>query len=63
MFGLFVRDFAGYATELYGKPSNSNRQRKMIRKLIKAPGTDAKQSDRVWREHVFALNAQYQMDD
>jgi len=63
MFGLFVRDFAGYATELYGKPSNSNRQRKMIRKLIKAPETDAKQSDRVWREHVFALNGQYQMDD
>ena len=63
MFGLFVRDFAGYATELYGKPSNSNRQRKMIRKLIKAPETDAKQSDRVWREHVFALNGQYQMGD
>ncbi|MFC1688640.1 acyl-CoA dehydrogenase family protein [Pseudomonadota bacterium] len=63
MFGLFVRDFAGYATELYGKPSNSNRQRKMIRKLIKAPETDAEQSDRVWREHVFALNGQYQMDD
>ena len=63
MFGLFVRDFAGYATELYGKPSNSNRQRKMIRKLIKAPETDAKQPDRVWHEHVFALNGQYQMDD
>ena len=63
MFGLFVRDFSGYATELYGKPSNSNRQRKMIRKLIKAPETDTEQSDRVWREHVFALNGQYEMND
>ena len=61
MFGVFVRDFSGYATELYGKPSNSGRQQKMIRKLIKAPVPDMEQFDRVWRGHVFSLTGQYSM--
>ena len=30
MFGVFVRDFSAYATDLFGKPSNSKLQRKMI---------------------------------
>ena len=63
MFGLFVRDFSGYATELYGKPSNSSRQRKMIRRLIQAPVADAEQAERVWNEHVYALKGQYRMGD
>jgi acyl-CoA dehydrogenase len=63
MFGVFVRDFSGYATELYSKPSNSGRQRKMIRKLIKAPVADMEQFERVWREHIFSLNGQYSMGD
>jgi acyl-CoA dehydrogenase len=61
MFGVFVRDFSGYATELYGKPSNSGRQQKMIRKLIKAPEADMEQFERVWREHILALAGQYEM--
>jgi acyl-CoA dehydrogenase len=63
MFGMFVRDFSGYATELFGKPSNSGRQRKLIRRLIAAPVADADQFDRVWGEHVYALKGQYRMND
>ena len=63
VFGVFVRDFSGYATELYGKPSNSGRQRMMIRKLIKAPVADAAQFEKVWREHVYALKGAYDMVD
>ena len=63
MFGVFVRDFSGYATELYGKPSNSSRQRKLVRNLVRAPVANAEQSDRIWREHVFALAGQYEMTD
>jgi acyl-CoA dehydrogenase len=63
MFGVFVRDFSAYATELYGKPSNSRRQRQMIRKLIQAPVANPEQFDRVWREYVYALNGQYEMGD
>ena len=48
---------------LYSKPSNSGRQRKMIRKLIKAPVADMEQFERVWREHIFSLNGQYSMGD
>jgi acyl-CoA dehydrogenase len=63
MFGLFVRDFAGYATELHGKPSNSDGQRERIRELIRAPVANPEQFDRIWRERVFALNGQYEMAD
>ena len=60
VFGLFVRDFSAYATGLLGKPSNSQRQRKRIRKLIKAPVANPEQFEKVWREHVYALNGQYE---
>lgn len=63
MFGLFVRDFSGYATELFGKPSNSERQRKKIRKLVRAPVADTEQFEKVWREKVYALNGCYVMGD
>ena len=63
VFGLFVRDFSAYATGLLGKPSNSQRQRKRIHKLIKAPVANPEQFEKVWREHVYALNGQYEMAD
>mgnify|MGYP001817728948 FL=1 len=63
MFGLFVRDFSSYATELFGKPSNSGRQQKLIQKFIRAPVADQEQFDKVWTEHVFALKGRYRMKD
>jgi acyl-CoA dehydrogenase len=61
MFSVFVRDYSGYATELYGKPSNSGRQRKLIRKLIRAPVANPEQFETVWREQVYALKDRYEM--
>ena len=63
VFDVFVRDFSAYATGLHGKPSNSWRQQKLIRKLVRAPEADPEQFERVWRERVYALNGQYEMAD
>ena len=63
IFDVFVRDFSAYATELHGKPGNSEGQRALIRELIQAPVADADQFERIWREHVYALNGQYEMAD
>jgi len=63
IFDVFVRDFSAYATELHGKPGNSEGQRTLIRELIQAPVADADQFERIWREHVYALNGQYEMAD
>jgi acyl-CoA dehydrogenase len=61
MFSVFVRDYSGYATELYGKPSNSGRQRKLIRKLIRAPVANPEQFETVWQEQVYTLKDQYDL--
>jgi acyl-CoA dehydrogenase len=61
VFDVFVRDFSVYATELHGKPGNSDGQRALIRGLIMAPVADAAQFEKVWQEHVYALNGQYEM--
>jgi acyl-CoA dehydrogenase len=63
VFDVFVRDFSVYATQLHGKPSNSDAQRALIRELIQAPVADPEQFDRVWREQVYALNGQYALAD
>jgi acyl-CoA dehydrogenase len=63
MFDVFVRDFSAYATELHGKPANSDAQRALIRALIAAPVADPDQFGRVWEKHVFALRGQYRMAD
>jgi len=63
VFDVFVRDFSAYATGLHGKPGNTGAQRALIRELIMAPAANPEQFDRVWREHVYALNGQYEMAD
>jgi acyl-CoA dehydrogenase len=63
IFDVFVRDFSMYATGLHGKPGNTDAQRGLILKLIMAPVPDTKQFDRVWQEHVYSLNGQYEMAD
>jgi acyl-CoA dehydrogenase len=61
VFDVFVRDFSAYATDLHGKPGNTDAQRALIRELIMAPAANPDQFERVWRERVYALNGQYEM--
>ena len=63
IFDVFVRDFSVYATELYGKPANSETQRELIRDLIQAPVADPEQFEKVWQKQVYSLRDQYRMPD
>ena len=56
IFDVFVRDFSIYATTLHGKPGNSDEQRALILRLVKAPVADPRQFDTVWREQVLSLS-------
>ena len=63
LFDVFVRDFSVYATQLLGKPGNTDEQRVLIRELIQAPVANPGQFDTVWQQQVYALNGEYQMAD
>jgi acyl-CoA dehydrogenase len=63
IFEILVRDFNKHATELYGRPSNSDRQRELILDFIKPPASNAARFEKVWNEHVYALAGQYRMWD
>ncbi len=63
IFDVLVRDFAVYAAGLLGKPSNSEQQRELIKALITAPVANPEQTDKIYREHVLALNGAYQLAD
>lgn len=63
IFNVFVRDFSGYAVELHGKSGNTDRQRELALKLIRAPAADTGQFEAVWEKHVYAQKDRYVPND
>jgi acyl-CoA dehydrogenase len=63
LFDVFVRDFSVYATQLLGKPGNSEMQRSLIRDLIQVPAANPAQFDKAWQEQVYSLKGKYRMGD
>ena len=63
LFDVLIRDFAVYAAGLYGKPSNSQQQRELIRALLEAPATDPEQAEKFYREKICTLNNVYRLAD
>ena len=61
IFDVLVRDFAIYAAGLYGKPSNSDTQRELIKALIAAPIANPQQAEKLYIEQVCTLNGAYQL--
>lgn len=63
MFDFMVRDFAGFALQIYGMHNTRDEQRKFCKEimLIKAQG-DTVQYDRVWETYVASLNGEYEMN-
>ena len=55
MFDLFVRDFAAYAVELYGKPINTDAQLEKIMKMIKRPVPNQAEFEKVLNEEIYSL--------
>lgn len=63
IFDCLIRDANRHATTLYGKTSNSDKQRELIMKIVKPPVADEARFESIWHEHVYALRGQYRMRD
>ncbi len=64
IFDFMVRDFAGFALQIYGNHNTRDEQRLFCKEimLIKAVPDDA-QYQRVWGKYVFALDGEYAMNE
>ncbi|WP_112265216.1 acyl-CoA dehydrogenase family protein [Lentzea terrae] len=60
IFDVLVRDFAGYATALHGKPSSTEAQQQWALGQIRKPHVDQARFDAVWQQ-VVALSGRYEM--
>lgn len=60
IFDVLVRDFAGYATALHGKPSSTEAQQRWALAQIRKPHVDQARFDAVWQQ-VVQLSGQYEM--
>jgi len=64
IFDFMVRDFAGFALQIYGNHNTRDEQRPFCKDimLIKAVSDDA-QYQRVWGKYVFILDGEYAMNE
>jgi acyl-CoA dehydrogenase len=60
IFAVFVRDFSGYATELYGKAATTEAQAAWAVAQLRRPVLDAARTAAVWQQ-VEALAGAYEM--
>jgi acyl-CoA dehydrogenase len=63
IFDVFVRDCARFALQLYSKPASTPVQMEHCLQMLRKPVADIARSQRVWAEHVYALNGAYTMND
>ena len=63
IFDVIVRDFSGFALDLYGKPSSTDVQMEHCLEMIRKPAQDPDRYTRVWSEQVLPLASRYEMND
>ena len=63
IFDVLVRDFSKFALQLYSKTSSTATQRLFCRRMIRKPVVDHARFERVWKEHVYALEGTYRMNE
>ncbi len=63
LFDCMVRDFSKYALDLYSKPSSTPEQMDFCKQMIRKPSEDTDRYQRVWKNHVYALKDEYEMND
>jgi len=59
MFDMYVRDFAAFAVNLYGKPLNTEAQYEAILGMIKHPVKNKEEFEKVLNEEVYSLADSY----
>ena len=62
IFDFMVRDFSGYALELYGKANATLPQRLLAKRMIARPAPDAERYQRIWTGEVQANRGAYAMN-
>jgi len=62
IFDFMVRDFSAYALEFHNKPSSTQAQMDYARRMIRKPVVDDARYQGVWKEHVYTLRGQYEMN-
>ncbi len=62
IFDFMVRDFSGFALELYSKASTTPKQAEYFLKMLQKPAVDEERYRRVWENHVYPLNGAYEMN-
>jgi len=63
IFDFMVRDFSEFTVGIYSKPSSTDLQMEHCLKMVRKPAVDEDRYERVWKNHVYALKGQYQMND
>jgi len=61
VFDVLVRDWAGFAVGLHGKPTTSKDQAEHCIAMVRRPAVDAERFDRVWKQQVLSLRDAYEM--
>jgi len=62
IFDFMIRDFSGFALNLYCKAGSTELQMDYFRKMIRKPALNPDLFQRVWRGHVLALSGVYEMN-
>ncbi|MEU2621434.1 acyl-CoA dehydrogenase family protein [Streptomyces sp. NPDC007157] len=60
LFDVLIRDFSGFATDLYGKAAATDAQVAWAKAAVRRPAPDAERYARVWSQ-VEALSGAYEM--
>ena len=62
IFDVIVRDFSGFALQLYAKPSSSSLQMEHCLQMIRKPALEPLRYERVWSGQVLPLKDRYEMN-
>ena len=61
IFDVLVRDFSGFALQLYGRPVTNPAQMELCLRMVRKPAAAAERNGRMWDE-VLALKDAYEMN-
>lgn len=62
IFDFMVRDFSGYALQIYSKPESTQEQMDLCLSMIRKPVVNEDLFNRVWEKYVYPLNGAYAMN-
>ena len=64
IFDFMVRDFAGFALQIYGMHGTRDEQRVFCKEIMLIRAVPAaEQGQRIWESYVLSLNGEYRMND